>query len=284
MVRPTAVFSLILTSVFVPANANCLYGTSLLPRQVESGRATVSSFEYNGEKGPIGWAGLSPDNSACHLGRNQSPIALNGSIPEASSPVNVSFPTVDEAVIENIGSTLDVVVNGTTTFEGKSYAHQQFHFHTPSEHHIEGEYFPLEMHMVHEASDGSFLVLGLLFELTEDASTTDLLSSVIERLDEASEPGAVSSTGPLDFTELSSVMQTKPLFQYSGSLTTPPCREGINFLIAKEPLPLNVKTYKALKKVMGFNARYVQNTLGSINLLEMAASQFGCAVNSSSGY
>ncbi|EEB92869.1 hypothetical protein MPER_08558, partial [Moniliophthora perniciosa FA553] len=62
---------------------------------------------------------------------------------------------------------------------------------------------------------------------------------------------------------------------YSGSMTVPPCKEGIQFLIAKESLPLDVKTYKALKKVMKFNARYTQNTLGSMNLLEMAASQFG---------
>ncbi|KAK7037247.1 hypothetical protein VNI00_011238 [Paramarasmius palmivorus] len=239
------------------------------------GEVKVSSYGYDGENGPLGWAGLSPNNSACNRGRRQSPIVLNSSIPDATQGPNLSFPTTEEADIENTGTTLTVIVNGTTTFGNKTYMHQQFHFHTPSEHHIEGEYYPLEMHMVHESIDGSFLVLGLLFDLTEDASTTDLLSSVIENIDQVQEPGARSSTGRLDFAELSYSLQTMSLFEYSGSLTTPPCTEGINFLIMKKPMPLNVQTYSALKKVMKFNSRYTQNTPGGINLLEMAASQLG---------
>jgi hypothetical protein len=75
----------------------------------------------------------------------------------------------------------------------------------------------------------------------------------------------------LKFEEIINAVQTKPLFQYTGSLTTPPCAEGLTFLVLEEPLPINVKTYNALKSVIKFNARYSQNSLGETNLLQVAS-------------
>ncbi|KAL0567816.1 hypothetical protein V5O48_014176 [Marasmius crinis-equi] len=266
--------ALLAASSSLSAHASCLHGTTLLRREVSGGQVQVSSFGYDEEKGPLLWAGLSPNNTACNTGRNQSPIVLDASIPDAPA-ITVSFQPTHDAELENLGSTLEVVgVNGTTNFQGKDHFLRQFHFHTPSEHRINGEYHPLEMHMVHESADGSFVVLGVFFSLTEDGTTTELLSAVTEHLSGAAEPGSITETGDLDFAELSNALQSKPKFHYTGSLTTPPCKEGINFVILKEPLALNVKTYNALKKIMKYNARYTQNALGRDNLLHMAAAQF----------
>jgi Eukaryotic-type carbonic anhydrase len=65
-------------------------------------------------------------------------------------------------------------------------------------------------------------------------------------------------------------LETTPLRQYSGSLTTPPCKEGITFLIAEQPLPINPASFNAMKKVLKFNSRFTQGTLGEPNLIEKA--------------
>jgi len=120
---------------------------------------------------------------------------------------------------------------------------------------------------------GAIVVLAILFELTPDGSTTELLQAVIENIHKVAKPGSVTETGPLSFGELIWHLEASPLYQYSGSLTTPPCAEGVTFYVAKEPMRLDVSTYLALKKVMKFNSRYTQNTPGESNLLEVASSQ-----------
>ena len=84
-------------------------------------------------------------------------------------------------------------------------------------------------------------------------------------------PGTRTKTGALDFTEVINHVATTPLFQYTGSLTTPPCAEGLTFLVTEVPLPLNVATFNKIKNVIKFNARFTQNTLGQTNLLQVAA-------------
>jgi len=182
----------------------------------------------------------------------------------------IKIADVQEAEFENLGTTLETIVDGTTTFAGKEFKLKQFHMHTPSEHRINDEYFPLEVHMVHEAADKSIAVIAIPFQLTEDNQTTELLTSVISNIDKVTQPGSVTKTGPLKFGPLVNILQTKPLFQYTGSLTTPPCAEGLTFLVLEEPLALNVATYNKIKKVIKFNSRYVQNQLNKQNLLTIA--------------
>ncbi|KAG7086717.1 hypothetical protein E1B28_002653 [Marasmius oreades] len=269
-------FSRILFATFVfatiSAQASCIHGTSFLRREVsEEGKVKVSNFGYNKENGPANWAQLEAGNTQCATGKNQSPILLDDTIPKATSRPKVVIADVEEAEFENLGTTLEVIANGTTTFEDKDFALKQFHLHTPSEHRINEEYFPVEMHMVHEGADGSIVVLAVPFQLTEDGSTTQLLTSVIENIDNVTTPGTVTKTGKLEFAELTKALETEALFQYTGSLTTPPCAEGLTFLVMEKPLPLDVKTFNSLKSVMKFNSRFVQNELGKPNVLEVAS-------------
>jgi len=258
-------------------SGSCLHGTSLLRRQeVEGGKVKVSDFGYTGLQGPLNWAGLSENNSACASSTNQSPINIDRSIQLATVAPKITIENVEEAEFENLGTTVEVIVNGTTAVGDKVFNLKQFHFHTPSEHRINEEYFPLEVHMVHEAADGSggIAVIAVIFELTPDGSTTELLTGVTQNLQAIIEPGTVTKTGPLDFGPLVEHLQTKPLFQYTGSLTTPPCAEGLTFFVTEQPLPLNVETFLAIKTVVRFNSRYTQNNLGQTNLLQVAAEQF----------
>jgi len=256
------------------ASASCLHGTSLLRREdAGGGKVKISDFGYTGLQGPLNWAGLSDENSACAHSSIQSPIVLDDSIEHAKVVPVMVIDNVEEAPFENLGTTVEVVVNGTTTLGHKVFNLQQFHFHTPSEHRIREEYFPLEAHMVHEAADGSgsIAVISVLFELTPDGRTTELLTQVMKNIEQIGEPGTVTKTGGLQFGPLIHHIQTTPLFQYTGSLTTPPCAEGLTFLVTEEPLPVDVHTYLALKNVVKFNSRYSQNTLGQENLLQVTS-------------
>lgn len=117
----------------------------------------------------------------------------------------------------------------------------------------------------------------MTFQLSEDGTTTELLTAVTENLSEIATPGTVTETGPLDFAPLIKHLETTPLFQYKGSLTTPPCAEGLTFLVTKEPLPLNVKTFNAIKSVVRFNSRYTQNSLGKENLIGVGSTGLAAA-------
>jgi len=80
----------------------------------------------------------------------------------------------------------------------------------------------------------------------------------------------ISEIGPLDLSQITWHLESTPLREYSGSLTTPPCKEGVGFLIAEIPLPVNAASFNALKKVLKFNSRFTQGTLGEANLIEKA--------------
>ncbi|KAJ8094102.1 hypothetical protein PM082_023310 [Marasmius tenuissimus] len=264
---------LLAATQFLSAQGSCLHGTSLLRREVNNGQVKVATFGYEEEAGPLLWSFMNENNTACGLGHDQSPINLNGSV-AGSPPVNVSIPWVREAVFENLGSTLEVTnVTGTTIFNNTRFDLRQFHFHTPSEHHLNGEHYPMEMHMVHESANGSFVVLAIFFQLSEDGSTADFLTAVTENIEHVEKPGSIAPTGALDLSKIATAFECQDKFHYVGSLTTPPCTEGINFVVLKEPFSLNVKTYNAMKKIMKFNSRYTQNAPGRENLLELVFAQ-----------
>jgi carbonic anhydrase len=130
-------------------SANCLYGTSLHERTLGK-RAQVESFGYTNLLSPLNWANLNPDFIACSTSKNQSPINLDNSTMFATEVPQIDIPTAKTAQLLNLGTTLEVMHNGTTIFANQTFNFIQFHFHTPSEHRFNLEYFPVEMHMVHE--------------------------------------------------------------------------------------------------------------------------------------
>jgi carbonic anhydrase len=136
------------------ATASCLHGTSLLPRSAD-GTVDVNSFNYTNTGGPLTWYGLSKANSACSEGKHQSPIDIVTEDIDyaAASSIRFNVPSTDNAKFENLGSGLEVVLtNGTLVAGNSSYKLAQFHFHTPSEHRINEEYYPMEVHFVFENS------------------------------------------------------------------------------------------------------------------------------------
>jgi carbonic anhydrase len=137
------------------ASGNCLHGIPL-HRRDNGRRVDVNTFGYTGDKSPLNWAALNPNNSVCATSSTQSPINLDYMVPTASVEPQISIPSVHAADLQNIGTTLQIPINGTTIIGPQTFNVAQFHFHTPSEHRINEEYYPLEMHLVSIAA-GKFL-------------------------------------------------------------------------------------------------------------------------------
>ena len=117
-------------------------------------------------------------------------------------------------------------------------------------------------------TDTSIAVIGFLIEL---GPTDPFLASVFSYISAIASPGNATLAGPLYFAGLESHLATNTIYKYIGSLTTPPCRESVDWIISSKPLYIDTDTFKRVKSVLGFNARYTQDGLGEINLLQNAA-------------
>ena len=134
------------------ASSSCIHGTSLYRRSAD-GNVDVNSFNYTATGGPLNWYGMDKKNSACATGNRQSPIVIDTDVIKHAKKGSVKFtvPKADGLKFENLGSGLEVVLtNGTLDADGGTYKLAQFHFHTPSEHRVNEEYYPMECHFVFE--------------------------------------------------------------------------------------------------------------------------------------
>jgi carbonic anhydrase len=156
--------------------------------------------------------------------------------------------------ILNNGHTVQVpaTAGGKIAWEGTDYQLQQFHFHTPSEHSIAGVKFDGELHLVHKNANGELLVLGLLLKSGKE---NKLLEPVIAAAPEQESHELKAVTGVK--VDLSGLVPVKvPYYAYPGSLTTPPCSEGVKWLVVAKPLEISSTQLKKMQSALhGENAR-----------------------------
>ena len=226
-------------------------------------------WTYAGESGPAHWNTLSPEFASCSLGHSQSPIDIVSSSAvkatgEAPGPPPVRFgPVTRMAVpvtIVNNGHTIQVDSPGSSALMIGSdrYVLQQFHFHSPSEHTVDGRSFPLEAHFVHKTPDGKkAAVLGVLFE--EGAENRGLAPFW------AHLPPAVGVPDRLDLggVSVTTLMPAgRDVYRYSGSLTTPPCSEDVLWIVAKDRGTVSPAQVAAFRGVVTLNNRPTQPLQG----------------------
>jgi len=188
-----------------------------------------TKFGYGGVEGPCYWDSLDPAYSACSgSGGQESPIDLPSNLEQRHKQgLDLRFHETEGKRYSYLsdGETLKfLVANDMSVFtvDGEEFTLRQFHYHSPSEHHIDGHYFPLEQHMVFQAANGDLAVVGTLFNMGEtDNQFLDQFWDLIPK--RPNEEGTFSSKKEITFDEFSGSVDTKRFFNYIGSLTTPPC-------------------------------------------------------------
>ena len=226
-------------------------------------------WAYDGDEGPAHWGELSPDYSLCADGSAQSPIDIRAA--SELDLVDIEFYYGETArdleathSIYNNSHTIQVNVapGSYIVYNGISYDLLQFHFHSPSEHTIDGLAAPMEIHFVHiDLNSGNLAVVGVM--LTEGEKDNVAYSAVFDHMPaEVGEPQAMSMSLALD----SLLPEARTFFTYQGSLTTPPCSEIVRWLLLDTPVELSVEQIEAFTAIYDGIARPTQ-PLGKRDLL-----------------
>lgn len=205
----------------------------------------VTHWNYSGDAGPEHWGELSPQFTVCSEGKNQSPINLTRFIEADLKPIRIHYQVGGNEILNN-GHTIQVnFAPGSKIFvDGHEFALKQYHFHAPSEHHINGKSYPMEAHLVHSDKDGNLAVMGVMFV---EGEANEAIAKAWSHM-----PGkagikrklssAVSAEGILP--------SNRDYYRYNGSLTTPPCTEGVCWLIMKEPVTASKAQLQKFTHVM----------------------------------
>jgi carbonic anhydrase len=193
---------------------------------------------YERAAGPSNWCELEPDYSDCCAGKEQSPIDIRPAQAVADHPAKLEFayPSSTFSVVNNghtVQANLEIAAPKVgLTLGGTFYDLKQFHFHTPSEHEIDGRHAPVEMHLVHQSADGTLAVVGLMIE-SGDANGE---LQKIWRLAPATEGGGGVAVG----VNLANVLPSSTAhYRYPGSLTTPPCSEHVHWIVMQSPITMS---------------------------------------------
>lgn len=213
-------------------------------------------WTYEGDRGPQAWGQLKPDFNLCALGKRQSPINIeDGSTLQGPAEPLLFNYTASNGTVLNNGHTIQVDVQGdnTITVRGSRYKLLQFHFHTPSEEQVNGRRTAMVAHLVHKNDDGQLAVVAVLLEPGVANPLIDKVWTYI--------PLEVNDRVrmPRDLLNLSELLPNdQRYYQYMGSLTTPPCTEGVLWTVLKQPMQISRAQYKLFTQLYTANARPVQ--------------------------
>ncbi len=217
-----------------------------------------AEWGYGADNGPAQWGTIDPAFAMCDLGKNQSPVDFTDTLEAPGLPDPALSYDQDPSELVHMGFALQVNYpeGNQLTVGGESYNLLQMHFHTPGEHTVEGDEFALEAHFVHADEDGNLAVIGVLFEEGEANEQLDVLLE-----NPPTEKGQKVSLVDAGFESTEMLPVTRDHYRYNGSLTTPPCSEGVRFFILSEPVSASAEQVEGIREAVGHdNARPVQPT------------------------
>jgi carbonic anhydrase len=227
----------------------------------EAGEAQAVHWGYGDQDGPERWAELSPDWAACGTGMSQSPIDIPAvtDLPEADE-ISGRSPEAKVRVIrrEHVLNVLDnghtVQVNvdagDTLTLGDQVFDLLQYHFHSPSEHTVDGEHYPMEMHLVHRSNAGDLAVIGVFIREGERNPAFDAVWNSMP-LETGKEVRLERSEVNID--DMLPAETTS--WRYEGSLTTPPCSEGVHWIVMQTPIQLDAAQIERFRQEFTGNNR-----------------------------
>lgn len=218
----------------------------------------AAHWDYKGATtGPAAWGGLKPEFSLCSSGQRQSPIDIKGGLAVDLEPVRFEYQASRFAVVDN-GHTVQVNLAPGNLIDvgGKRFELQQFHFHRPSEERIDGRQFEMSLHLVHKDDQGRLAVVALLFERgPANAALQKVWNNLPLERDEEN-----AARAPLEIADL--LPADRRYFTYMGSLTTPPCSEGVQWIVMRQPVTLTPEQIDIFARIYPMNARPTQQLAG----------------------
>ena len=210
-----------------------------------------AEWGYEGDTGPAKWGELSPEFSMCGQGKNQSPINIDPKknvIDAKQPPIHFDYTMLIPERIHHNGHTVQVDMRsgGEITVDGKVFKLKQFHFHAPGEHTIAGTPFPMEMHFVHQADDGQLAVVAVpMMPGWPHPTVATLWRTLPQKKGDSFElPNNVLRSLEID-------KNVTNYYRYNGSLTTPPCSEGVIWIVKRDRVTVSKPQVAALVKVLG---------------------------------
>lgn len=221
--------------------------------------AGAGQWEYSGERGPAHWGQMRPDYATCDLGRRQSPVDIVAPQKQKLPEIQFQYRTAPLRIV-NDGRTARVrMANGSRIVLGQdSYPLQQFHFHVPGGDKVQGQEYDMAAHFVHKGAGRLVVVVVLFRKGAENAALAQLWSKIPRRADgERLFPDAT-----VDATQL--LPAARGYYAYEGSLTAPPCTEGVYWMVLKQPIELSADQLARFSKIFPNNTRPVQPLNGRV--------------------
>jgi len=207
------------------------------------------TWGYHPPIGPDRWATLAPEYAQCAAGREQSPIDIARPHRASLPPLTFSYGTINGLHVEHNGHSIEGKVSAqapadrvTLRIQGVDYRLQRFHFHTPSEHKVGGGTEPMEVHLVHEGPGGQTVAVGVFIRGTQANAE---LSKIFDRLPQRK---CESITVP-SFNLQALLPANRASYRYAGSLTTPACGQGLQWVVLKAPISIKPEQVTAFRRL-----------------------------------
>ncbi len=236
------------------ACACCLEAGAVIASDAPAhGGGAAVHWGYEGEGSPEKWGELQADFRVCQLGLEQTPINLIGGIRGDAGAVDVDYKPLPLRVLNN-GHTIQVNADpgSACVIGGTRYELLQFHFHHPSEHLLAGKGFDLECHFVHKSDAGALAVTGVFIR---PGAANEALKTLFDTMPSREGP-EVRIDAMVDAAAI--LPKSGGYFRYMGSLTTPPCSEGLTWTVYKEPVEASAEQIQKFAALFPKNARPVQ--------------------------
>lgn len=249
-VHPSTVSALVLPFLIACGGADAPAADEPMAEEEES-HSEDGAWSYAGDNGPAAWGMLSSEFATCSDGVEQSPIDVaTGSVMAGGlDPLMMSYQP-SSWTLEDTGHAINAMPAGDNQLMIGDVTYQllQFHAHTPSEHTIDGQFFPMEVHFVHQNASGQLAVVGVM---VQEGDTDDGFGGIAAALSD----GSMSVSGVDPRTLLP---ENLDYFGYPGSLTTPPCSEGVRWNLLKTPVTLTAEQIAVFEGTHGMTNRPVQ--------------------------
>ena len=216
----------------------------------------LPAWSYAGENGPEHWGDLSPAYALAKTGKQQSPVNIDTfqTLRRDLPPLLLKYQDTTLEILNN-GHTIedDYHNGGTLTVDGHEYKLAQFHFHSPSEHTIDGKHAAMEVHLVHKDAEGKLAVIGVM---VREGMANPVFATLWPHL--PAQPGRSQAVEGVQVNAAELLPLSLASFRYSGSLTTPPCSEQVAWFVLQNPIQASSEQIAEFRKLIFGNNRPIQ--------------------------